>query len=97
MDTKTNETTGGCPMGHEGRRGRSNREWWPNLLNLDVLHQNSSLSNPMGEALQPKFRRGVHENPKRPVADKDARPCALVSRIVGGADGAGAADHRHAV
>jgi catalase-peroxidase len=29
---------------------RSNRDWWPNLLNLKVLHQNSSLSDPMGEA-----------------------------------------------
>ena len=30
--------------------GTSNRDWWPNQLNLNVLHQNSSLSNPMGEA-----------------------------------------------
>ncbi|EMR03257.1 catalase/peroxidase HPI [Cesiribacter andamanensis] len=29
--------------------GRSNRDWWPNLLNLKILHQHSSLSNPMGE------------------------------------------------
>ncbi len=28
--------------------GTSNREWWPNQLNLKVLHQNSELSNPMG-------------------------------------------------
>jgi catalase-peroxidase len=28
--------------------GTSNREWWPNQLNLRVLHQHSSLSNPMG-------------------------------------------------
>jgi catalase-peroxidase len=27
--------------------GKSNREWWPNQLNLDILHQNSYLSNPM--------------------------------------------------
>lgn len=30
-------------------RGTSNRDWWPNQLNLKVLHQNSSLSNPMGD------------------------------------------------
>ncbi len=30
-------------------RGRSIRDWWPNQLNLRVLHQNSPLSNPMGE------------------------------------------------
>jgi catalase-peroxidase len=29
---------------------RSNRDWWPNQLNLKMLHQNSPLSNPMGEA-----------------------------------------------
>jgi catalase-peroxidase len=28
--------------------GMSNRDWWPNQLNLKVLHQHSSLSNPMG-------------------------------------------------
>jgi catalase-peroxidase len=27
----------------------SNRDWWPNQLNLQILHQNSPLSNPMGE------------------------------------------------
>ncbi|MEJ2325104.1 MAG: catalase/peroxidase HPI [Nitrospirota bacterium] len=30
-------------------RGMSTRDWWPNQLNLKILHQNSSLSNPMGE------------------------------------------------
>lgn len=29
--------------------GRSNRDWWPNQLNLKILHQNSNMSNPMGE------------------------------------------------
>jgi len=29
--------------------GRSNRDWWPNQLNLHILHQHSSKSNPMGE------------------------------------------------
>jgi catalase-peroxidase len=32
------------------RQGTSNRDWWPNQLNLKILHQNSPLSNPMGEA-----------------------------------------------
>jgi len=31
------------------RRGTSNRDWWPDQLNLRVLHQNSPMSNPMGE------------------------------------------------
>ncbi len=29
--------------------GRTNRDWWPNRLNLDVLHQRCATSNPMGE------------------------------------------------
>ena len=32
-----------------GARGTSNRDWWPNQLNLKMLHQHSSLCNPMGE------------------------------------------------
>ena len=35
---------------HPAGKGRSNRDWWPNQLNLRILRQNSSLSNPMGEA-----------------------------------------------
>jgi len=34
---------------HKAGGGRSNRDWWPNQLNLYVLHQHSSKSNPMGE------------------------------------------------
>src|SRR3984957_1216547 len=30
-------------------RARSNRDWWPNQLNVEILHQNSPLSNPMGK------------------------------------------------
>ncbi len=30
--------------------GTSNRDWWPNQLNLNILHQHSSLSNPMAES-----------------------------------------------
>ncbi len=33
-----------------GGVGTSNRDWWPNQLNLNILHQHSLLSNPMGEA-----------------------------------------------
>ena len=39
-----------CPvMGHARRH--TNADWWPNQLNLKVLHQNSSLCDPMGKAL----------------------------------------------
>ena len=44
-----------CPVtGRTGKPisggGTSNRDWWPNQLNLKILHQNSRLSNPMDEA-----------------------------------------------
>ena len=38
-----------CPF-TGGPRAQANRDWWPNQLNLHVLHQHSALSNPMGEA-----------------------------------------------
>jgi catalase-peroxidase len=36
-----------CPFHHAASGGTSNRDWWPNQLRLDVLHQRGSLSNPM--------------------------------------------------
>jgi catalase-peroxidase len=48
MDAKTDDKTAGeCPVMHTGL---TNRDWWPKQLNLQVLHQHSTLSNPMGEA-----------------------------------------------
>jgi catalase-peroxidase len=38
-----------CPF-TGGTRGHTNRDWWPNRQDLQVLHQHSTLSNPMGEA-----------------------------------------------
>jgi catalase-peroxidase len=35
------------PNSFPAMRGRSNRDWWPNQLNLKILHQHSALSNPM--------------------------------------------------
>jgi catalase-peroxidase len=47
MDTKTDESAGKCPF--TGTRGHANRDWWPNTLDLQVLHRNSDLSDPMGK------------------------------------------------
>ncbi|MBC8333987.1 MAG: catalase/peroxidase HPI [Anaerolineales bacterium] len=46
---------GKCPVNHNPTASNSgtstsNRDWWPNQLNLKILHQNSSLSDPMGKA-----------------------------------------------
>ncbi len=51
MDAKIEDkTVAKCPVMHGPAAGSSNRDWWPNQLNLHVLHQYSALSNPMGGA-----------------------------------------------
>lgn len=51
MDKNTDDA-GKCPVTHSHvvLGSKSVRDWWPNQLNLKVLHQNSSLSNPRGAA-----------------------------------------------
>ncbi len=39
---------GKCPVHTTTSRGTSNRDWWPNQLNLNILHQHASASNPLG-------------------------------------------------
>ncbi|MFM2388741.1 MAG: catalase/peroxidase, partial [Pseudomonadota bacterium] len=53
MDGNAVATGGQCPFNHGAVKHvksnvRSNRDWWPNQLNLRILHQHSALSNPMG-------------------------------------------------
>ncbi|MFO1037514.1 MAG: catalase/peroxidase HPI [Geminicoccaceae bacterium] len=55
MDGEVAAAAGQCPVVHGARsiqslRGRQNRDWWPAQLSVQVLHQNSALSNPMGGA-----------------------------------------------
>jgi catalase-peroxidase len=55
MDGDDTANAGKCPVMHGARTsarlgGRSNKDWWPNQLNLRILHQNSALSNPMDPA-----------------------------------------------
>ncbi len=50
MDARTDEKSAGtCPVAH-ATVARTNRDWWPSQLNLEVLHHHSSLSDPMEEA-----------------------------------------------
>ncbi len=46
---KASSTESKCPVAHGAGRALSNADWWPNQLNLDVLHQHSPLSDPMGK------------------------------------------------
>ena len=53
MDGNDTAGAGKCPVMHGGGKHtvssvRSNRDWWPNQLNLKILHQNSAAANPMG-------------------------------------------------
>jgi catalase-peroxidase len=47
--TQEKVSEGKCPVMHGGARAHTNRDWWPNQLDLRVLHQHSPLSDPMGE------------------------------------------------
>ena len=48
MDAKTDDKQGKCPFTGDSR-GSRNRDWWPEQLDIDGLHRNSSLSDPMGK------------------------------------------------
>ncbi|WP_064693195.1 catalase/peroxidase HPI [Rhizobium aegyptiacum] len=49
MDNPT-DSTGKCPVAHGNTpRGRANRDWWPNQLNVQILHHNSGRADPMGK------------------------------------------------
>jgi len=56
--TLATDSEGGCPFGFDKMKssgevirseGKTNKDWWPNQLDLSVLRQNSALSDPMGE------------------------------------------------
>jgi len=46
---QTSSTEAKCPVAHGALKFQRNSDWWPNQLDLRVLHQHSSLSDPMGE------------------------------------------------
>ena len=49
MDAKTDDSAGKCPF-TGGTRGHRNRDWWPEHLDIGVLHTNAPAANPMGKA-----------------------------------------------
>ncbi|MEM7665141.1 MAG: catalase/peroxidase HPI [Pseudomonadota bacterium] len=53
MDAKTGEMSGGCPFHGDGELrslfGRTNRDWWPEAMQLDILTEGGRSANPMGE------------------------------------------------
>ncbi len=78
-DSKCPVTGVGSPTaGH----GTSNRDWWPNQLNLGILHQNSPLSDPMGEEFDyaEEFKTLDLAAVKQDLYDADDRLPGLVAR-----------------
>ncbi|WP_348674378.1 catalase/peroxidase HPI [uncultured Abyssibacter sp.] len=59
MDGKETESMGKCPVMHGGATstGMSNMDWWPEALNLDILHQHDTKTDPMGQAFD--YREAV--------------------------------------
>ena len=55
LEDLNNSSAGKCPVIHGAMRnpvagrGTRNRDWWPNALNLGILHQHAPASNPLGE------------------------------------------------
>ena len=53
MDAKTGEMSGGCPfhgsMDMRNLLGRTNRDWWPQALQVDILTEQGKSANPYGE------------------------------------------------
>ncbi|MEM7496525.1 MAG: catalase/peroxidase HPI [Pseudomonadota bacterium] len=50
MDGNDTPSTGKCPVIHATHGVRSNKEWWPNQLNLKILHQNAPNCRPVDES-----------------------------------------------
>jgi catalase-peroxidase len=61
MGSEINTTAGKCPVMHGGNTtaGTSNMDWWPKALNLDILHQHDTKTNPMGERFD--YREAVEQ------------------------------------
>ncbi|MEM7694083.1 MAG: catalase/peroxidase HPI [Pseudomonadota bacterium] len=49
MDGGNIPASGKCPVIHTTFKARTNKEWWPNQLNLRILHQNTPQCDPLGE------------------------------------------------
>lgn len=52
MNKDTKSSAGQCPVMHGGSTstGTSNMDWWPDALNLDILHQHDTKTNPLGHS-----------------------------------------------
>jgi catalase-peroxidase len=61
MNTEHTASTGKCPVMHGSitTAGMANTDWWPNSLNLDILHQHDTKTNPLGSGFN--YREAVKQ------------------------------------
>jgi catalase-peroxidase len=61
MDTMSNKNAGKCPVMHGSNTetGATPMAWWPNALNLDILHQHDTKTDPMGKGFN--YREAVKQ------------------------------------
>lgn len=86
MSNTNGGSVGKCPVMHGGQTStdKSVMDWWPNALNLDILHQHDSKTNPFGpdfnykEELKKTGRRRTQARLKRP---NDKQPRMVASRL----------------
>ena len=74
-----------CPVMHGAvtsnkGSGTSNRDWWPNQLNLNILHQHDQKSNPMGEDFD--YREEFKKIDYRCSKERFARSYDRLTRLV---------------
>lgn len=69
MAVTDKDMAGKCPVMHGGMTavGTSNMDWWPNALNLDILHQNDTKPDPMGKDFS--YREAVKKLDYQAVKD----------------------------
>ena len=72
----SNDTSGKCPVMHgsltsNSARGTSNRDWWPNQLNLNILHQHDTKSDPMDDGFdyREEFKKIDYDALKKDLND----------------------------
>ena len=85
-----------CPFSAKAHSGRSNRDWWPNQLNLNALHTNHPAGDPMGEAFNyaEEFKSLDLDALKKDIDGGDDEVAGLVA---GGLRPLRAAVHPHGV
>ncbi|MFA9560124.1 catalase/peroxidase HPI [Evansella sp. AB-rgal1] len=76
MQSFDNNSGGKCPFNHGAATspktsGTTNQDWWPNQLNLNILHQHDKKSNPMGEEFDytEEFKKLDYEALKKDLTD----------------------------